>query len=265
MTEKRLPGVYPSRKKDQTLYYRASITFRRKHISLGSFSSMKAAHNAYIEAASLLENNEKTLLDYTVKSSLNFSKWVILLNFRDNGIYIGNPIYIRQKFFYYYLSQNHRLTFDIDDLFYYSSHKIMRRGGHLFVADYGSQISLHSRYGIPPFAVYDKDFRFRNGDNMDYRYENIEVMNPYHGVRITEHNGKSCYLTVIHIHGDYIVGRYHTALEAAIAYNKAIDCLNKKGLKKNFRPNYLENCSPSQYADIYSHVIISDRILNYSL
>ena len=34
----------------------------------------------------------------------------------------------------YYLSPSHVLKFDPDDLFYYSSHKIMRRGNHYFVA-----------------------------------------------------------------------------------------------------------------------------------
>ena len=34
-------GVYTATKKDGTLYYRSSITFQNKHISLGSFSSEK--------------------------------------------------------------------------------------------------------------------------------------------------------------------------------------------------------------------------------
>ena len=51
-------------------------------------------------------------------------------------------------YFSYYLSENEELKFDIDDLFYYSNHKIMRRGGHLFVSDYGMQISILSRYEI---------------------------------------------------------------------------------------------------------------------
>lgn len=34
-----LKGVYLARKKDNSIYYRASITYRRKHISLGSFDT----------------------------------------------------------------------------------------------------------------------------------------------------------------------------------------------------------------------------------
>ena len=89
-----------------------------------------------------------------------FWKWVILINFRDNGIYFGTPIYARTKFFYYYLSPTYVLKFDIDDLFYYSSRKIMKRNGHLFVADYGMQVNILNRYGIRNFAVPGKDYIF---------------------------------------------------------------------------------------------------------
>ena len=34
-----LPGVYKTNKKDGTLYYRASINYKGKHISLGSFDN----------------------------------------------------------------------------------------------------------------------------------------------------------------------------------------------------------------------------------
>lgn len=85
---------------------------------------------------------------------------MILINFRDNGIYFGTPIYARSKFFYYYLSPTDVLKFDIDDLFYYSSRKIMKRNGHLFVADYGMQVNILNRYGIRNFAVAGKDYLF---------------------------------------------------------------------------------------------------------
>ena len=42
-----LPGVYLATKKDGTVYYRSSITYRSKHISLGSFSTEEDAHCAY--------------------------------------------------------------------------------------------------------------------------------------------------------------------------------------------------------------------------
>ena len=75
-------------------------------------------------------------------------KWVVLNNFKNNGIYIKTPIYLRKTFFNYYISEHDVLTFDADDLFYYSDHSIMRRGGTTFVTEYGMQVNIASRYGI---------------------------------------------------------------------------------------------------------------------
>ena len=257
-------GVFPATKKSGEVYYRASLTFRRKHISLGSYSTPEEAHLAYVEGCRILEDSTLTLLHYRSSSPLLFEKWVCLVNFRDNGIYFGNPIYIGQRLFYYYMSPSHILKFDLDDLFYYSSHKIMRRGGHYFVADYGMQVNIASRYGIKNYAVAGVDYRFRNGDSTDYRRENLEIFNIYHGVRTTQKNGQYCYTVRIHINGNYVVGTYSTKLEAAIAYNKAIDILQKKGVSKNFTPNYIEDISPREYAEIYSSLSVSRQILDYS-
>ena len=124
-----LKGVFPATKKDGTIYYRTSINYSGKHISLGSFASEEI---------------------------------IILLNFRDNGLYFKNPIYLRKGYFSYFLSEHEELKFDIDDLFYYSSHKIQKRQGHLFVSDYGMQYSILSRYGIRPYAVAGRDYQFVN-------------------------------------------------------------------------------------------------------
>ena len=34
-------GVYPAKKKDGTKYFRAAVTYKQKHISLGSFRTEK--------------------------------------------------------------------------------------------------------------------------------------------------------------------------------------------------------------------------------
>lgn len=257
-------GVCPARKKDGTPYFRASLTHHRKHISLGSYDTPEKAHNAYLEGQRLLADASVALMDYHTDSLLSFDKWVCLLNFRDNGIYFGKPIYMGQKLFYYYLSPSRILKFDLDDLFYYSSHKIMCRGNHYFVADYGMQVNVVSRYGIKNYAVEGKDYRFINGDPTDFRRENIEILNTYHGVRRTQQkNGQYVYTVRIHIYGENLVGRYESEEEAAIAYNKAIDVLHKNGIRKNYTPNYIEGMSPSRYADIYTKLEISPRILNY--
>jgi hypothetical protein len=195
---------------------------------------------------------------------LSFEKWVSLINLRDNGLYIGNPIYLGQQLFYYYLSPHHVLKFDMEDLFYYSSHKIMCRGNHYFVADYGMQQTLTSRYGIKSYGVPGVDYCFVNGDPTDFRRENLQIHNIYHGVRKTAaKNGQYVYTVRIHIRGNYIVGRYATDIEAAIAYNKAIDILHSKGVTSNFTPNYVEAITPRRYAEIYSTLDIAPGILNY--
>lgn len=260
-----LPGSFPSVRKDGTVYYRSSITYKNKHISLGSFSTEEEAHKAYLLAGEALASSRLTIDSYHKDSLLSFEKWVILINFRDNHIYFGTPIYVRPKFFYYYLTPGVRLTFDIDDLFFYSSHKISRRGGHLFVADYGMQLSINSRYGIKAYAVLNKDYRFINGDLHDYRYENIEILNPYHGVRFSPKKKKKRYSAKLHLHGNFVIGHYETALEAAVAYNKAIDTVTRKGCRKKFTPNYMDGLSPSVYAELYSKVKISEKIIQYEV
>lgn len=260
---KRLPGVYPQQKKNKTMHYRSSLTYRRKHISLGSFDTMIKAHAAYLEAGMILEDTVVTILDHSPHRVLSLEKWVVLVNFRDNNIYFSTPIYVRQKYFEYYLTPSVILKFDMDDLFYYSTRSIMKRGGHFFVADYGMQVNILNRYGIKNYGVPGRDYRFVNGDIYDYRYENIEILNRYHGVRQISKNGKTAFRAKIHILGNYTIGTYDSETEAAIAYNKAIDILKKAGLTKNFSPNFLEGLSPYLYADIYSQVAISPKIRNY--
>ena len=258
-----LEGVFPASKKNGEIYYRASLTYKCKHISLGSFPAAQDAHAAYLEGIRLLQTPAVTVNSYRSSSPLAFGKWVSLLNFRDNGVYSGNPLYMSKKFFYYYLSPSQVLKFDPDDLFYYATHKIMRRGNHYFVADHGSQISIVTRYGIKPYAKEGRDFRFINGDPNDFRRENLEVLNIYHGVSLEQKNGQYRYTVRIHIKGNYLVGRYPSETEAAIAYNKAADILKKNGLSKNFPQNYIEDLSPRKYAEIYTNLHISPRIMEY--
>ncbi len=258
--ESKLPGVFITTKKDLTIYYRASLTYRRKHISLGSFDTMIKAHLAYREAQEILKDTSRTVDDYSPNQILSFEKWISLINYRDNNIYFCNPIYTRQKFFYYYLSPSITLIFDIDDLFYYSSHKIMKRNGHLFVADYGMQYNILNRYNIKNYAVLGRDYRFINGNSHDFRYENIEILNRYHGIYRILQKGVPAYKVKIHIRSYYLVGIYSTETEAAIAYNKAIDILRKNGFKKNYNPNFIDGLSNAEYADIYTKLKISNKL-----
>ncbi|MCR4901996.1 MAG: hypothetical protein K6A23_03995 [Butyrivibrio sp.] len=255
-------GVYETTLKDGSMSYRSSIVFCKKHIALGSFETAAKAHKAYEQASRIVKDPSWTLSKYRKGTTLPFEKCVVLVNFRDNHMYIPTPIYLQKNYFYYYLSQNNTLKFDIDDLFYYSMHKIMQRGSHLFVADYGSQISIPSRYGIKSYAVRGRDYDFVNGDPTDFRYENIVILNRYNGVRQISENGFIKYKAVIHVKSNYVVGKYNTENEAAIAYNKAADILMKKGIGKKYALNYIEDLSASQYAEIYTNIKLRKTIEN---
>lgn len=259
-----LPGVSSAQKKDGTAYYRSGITYRGKHISLGSYATEHDAALAYQDALRLLGDRSVDLLSVSADApALPFEKAVILLNVRDNGLYFKNPIYLRKGYFSYFLTQAMELKFDIDDLFYYSSHKIQRRQGHLFVSDYGMQYSVLARYGIRPYAVAGRDYTFANGDPLDFRYSNIIIRNRYHGVRQIDQNGMPRYQSLIHINGDHKLGTYRTEEHAAIAYNKAADLARAAGIAKNFPENYIDTCSPKQYAEIYTEIRLSKRYLQY--
>lgn len=262
-----IKGVLPSKRKDGTEYYRASITYRNKHISLGSYDDAVSAGIAYAQASQIISNPEITI-DKVISSlshyELDFEKAVCLINFRDNNIYIANPIYIMNKYFYYYLSPDKVLKFNADELFFYSSHKIMQRGGHLFYADFDNQMSLLSRYGIRPHSVLGKDYLFKNGDIYDFRYVNIEILNKFYGVSKLKRRVKKSYKAVIHIKNNFTVGYYDNPVTAAIAFNKAADILKQKGYSKEYPRNDISILGVTKlvYINTYNSVSISDKIKN---
>ena len=51
-----LPGAFKAQKKDGTVYYRASVTYKNKHISLGSFAAENDASSAYCEAQKIVSD-----------------------------------------------------------------------------------------------------------------------------------------------------------------------------------------------------------------
>ncbi len=257
-----LKGVFKAKKKSGEIYYRSNITYRDKHISLGSFKDEEKAHEAYVYAREILDNPVFLFNEWVDNGILSFEKVISLFNLRDNGVYIKTPIYLRTNYFSYFLSPDMELKFDVDDLFYYSSHKIMVRKGHYFVSDYGMQVSILSRYGIFPYAAQGRDYVFINGDVTDFRYSNIHVINPYFGVRMGKKDNVIYFDTYLHLKGDWKIGRYDTAQEAAIAYNKARDLAIRAGIKKEFIENYVA-ISEEEYAKMYDRVRISERFMEY--
>lgn len=258
-------GVFQAQMKNGSIYYRSSITYRMKHISLGSFSDMDAAHTCYLEASQTLNSNDYSIDDYEDLpfSCLSLEKYVSLCNFRDNGMYFKNPIYLYSNYFKYFYSKDIVFTFDVDDLFFYSKHKIMKRGGHLFISDYGMQVNILSRYGIKNHAVNGKDYEFVNQDSTDFRYKNIRIINRYYGVFQENKNTGIKYVTKIHLNGDYIIGRYVNEIDAAIAYNKAVDYANNQGCTIEFCKNYIENLSSIEYASRYQSIKLSKKFMEY--
>lgn len=254
-------GVYKDTKKDGTPNFRASITRRGKHISLGSYSSENEANRAY-EYALLLLDSKLAIHDFDSSCPLIFEKYVVLINLRDNGIYFSTPIYLEKRGFLYYYSPEDIYKFDLDDLFYFSSHKIMKRGNHLFVSDYGAQTSVNEHFGIRPFCVEGRDYVFINGDKRDFRRENLKIINRYFGVIKKESKMKVTYKAYINIKGRFIIGTYDTEIQAAIAFNKAVDVVRSKGITKKYPQNYIEGISPREYASIYTELTISDKLYN---
>ena len=255
-----LAGAFKAKLKNGKYYYRSSVTYKNKHISLGSYDTEDRAHAAYKVAKDIIANKNITIDAYRTDTPLDFDKFVIMINFRDNNVYIKNPVYLEKTYFQYYLTPSIVFKFDIDDLFYFASHKISRRNGHLWVADYGMQVNLYSRYGIKPHAVLNRDYRFINGDRYDFRYDNIEIINRYTGVYAVKRSVYTKYTARILVNGLYTIGTYDTEIEAAVAYNKAADIIKKALPKKRFSLNYIESMSAQEYAMMYIKLPISDRI-----
>ena len=91
-----LKGVFPATKKDGTIYYRTSINYSGKHISLGSFASEEMAHLAYKEASQTLSDAVITIDNvYSHKNILPHVKIIIFFNIRGHALYILFPIYLR--------------------------------------------------------------------------------------------------------------------------------------------------------------------------
>ena len=265
-------GVFAVKKKNGEKYFRASITFHSKHISLGSFDTSDDAHKAYEEAGRILYNAIDISNIISVPTYLSPDRAISLINFRDNGIYFKTPIYLRKGYFSYFLFEKkmsdfhvRELKFSNDDLFYYSSHRILVHDGHLYVNDYGMQYGILARYGIKNFAVAGRDYDFANGDMDDFRYENIIIFSSFHGVICHRENGQFVYETRIKINGEFRIGYFESEETSAIAYNKAADFAKAHGIKKNFPQNYVDAVSAKEYAEIYTNVRLPEKFCNYFL
>ena len=85
-----MTGVYEARKKSGEIYYRASFTYKNKHISLGSSSDEASCHAMYNEACEIINNSSDHWIDtdhrttsYNEAMTLSLGKYISLINFRD--------------------------------------------------------------------------------------------------------------------------------------------------------------------------------------
>ena len=76
-------------------------------------------------------------------------------------------------------------------------------------------------------------------------------------------NGATHYKVFIHINGNYKIGSYASEASAAVAYNKAADLAKTFGVTKQFPENYVDTLNPREYAELYTHVKISKKYIDY--
>lgn len=250
--------IYPTLKGNKK-EFKVYFLHQTHKIYLGTFSSLEKAEMALKEAEQIM------LLPFGPPdfwaSTLNYKKLVCLCNLRDHHTYIKNPIYLFPTYFRYYLSKDKILLFDLKDLFFFSTYKIYQRGHYLYTQDHISQQSILSRFHIQNHSVLGKDYYFKNNDCYDFRRENLIIINPYKGVSKKENQNASFYVTSIYTTKNIILGHYTSEIEAAIAYNKAIDLLKANGIEKEYVPNSLPYLTKYEYEQIYNKVSISPTLL----
>lgn len=223
------------------------------------YASYTDAQEALDEAARLCTLTTGTI-DFNLKH-LDYKKIVCLCNYRDYSMYIKNPIYLQDGYFSYYLTPQLILLFDNKDLLFFSTYKIYKRGQYLYTQDSVSQQSILSRLGLPMHSIPNRDYRFKNGNCYDFRRSNLEIINNYKGVQKKERATEILYIATIYTDKTITIGHYKTEVEAAIAYNKAIDILSSTGqTSKEYIPNFIPFITRSEYNAIYNSLSISPRL-----
>ncbi len=252
-----MSSIYPVTIKNETKY-RVYFLYKNQKINLGTYFSLATAKSALNEAKCITKAAAGVpVFDNT---TLDFKKVVCLCNLRDHHTYIKNPIYLFPTYFSYYLSKDIILLFDSKDLFYFSTYKIYRRNNYLYTQDSISQQNLLSRFGIQNHSVLGKDYYFKNQNPYDFRRENLVIINSYKGVSAKKQGDDTFYVTSIYTTNNIVVGHYKTEIEAAIAYNKAIDLLKKQGYDKQYISNDLAYLTRAEYQQIYDQLTISSRL-----
>lgn len=250
--------IYPSVLNGKT-QYKIYFVYESNKIYLGTYPSMETAEKALAEAEFLMKQPQGPP-EFEFAPTLNYKKIVSLCNLRDHKKYMKNSIYLYATYFHYYLSKNCILVFDSKDLLYFSTYKIYKRGNYLYTQDSISQQNMLLRFGIPNHSVLHKDYFFKNGNPYDFRAENLVVINSYKGVRQKVRNDKTIYIAYIYLKSNLIIGHYDSEIEAAIAYNKAIDVLHQQKRLHDYTYNIIPYLTNVEYQAIYDHIILTPRL-----
>lgn len=232
--------------------------FKRKKIYIGIFESEETAQSAYAYCHQLLHTN--VLPQPFLPQYITFKKYITLINLRDHGVWINQPIYLYDTYFQYFLSANLILTFDLKDLFFFSTSKIYKRGNYLFTTNRHSQCSILTRFGLPAKSIYGRDYLFANKNRYDFRRSNLIILNHYRGVSCKEKHGQLLYTTKIYHGRSLLVGHYDSEVVAAIAYNKAFDTLIALGVFRDYTPNTIPYLTQSEYQSIYNQISLTPRL-----
>lgn len=249
--------IYPVQKKDKT-DYRVYYLFHSKKVYIGLYPSLTLAKQAYAFAEELLQSCWG--IEDLKEAKISFLKCVSLINLRDHNMYLTSPIYVHDNYFDYYLSTELKLIFDLQDLFFFSTNKIHKRGNYIYIENSVSQTSILNRFHIPPNSVYNVDYYLINGNRYDFRRKNICVINHYIGVSREIKYKEEVYVARIIQKVPLVIGHYNSELKAAIAYNKAAELIMSKDSSKYYKLNQIDYLTSTEYNAIYEALPISPRL-----
>lgn len=245
-----------------TVKYRVYYMYQSKKIYIGIYETSEKAQEVYAWVDTKMSSGF-SLEDY-LGSPIAFDKFITLLNFKNNGAYFSVPIYIFPDHFKYYLSEDFYMIFSLKDLFFISNYKIHKRGQYLYINIGTRQENLLKRFGISNHATYGVDYLMHNGNRYDLRRENIHILNHYKGVQYEDKYHTKTYVARIRTTQYLVIGHYDSELLAAIAYNKAVDYLEKSSSSCSYEKNEFPFLTRQEYQSLYDKVEVSKRLTHPS-
>lgn len=254
-----MPYIYPAKKDHYRVYY----LYKSRKIYIGLYNNYDQATLAY-DFTHHLFNSSFSIEDFTEDCLIPFEKFITCINYRDTGIYIKTPIYIHKDHFKYYFAYNFYLLFDLKDLLYFSTNKIHKRGEYLYTYIGDHQESILKRFGFSKKMTYLTDYCFVNDNRYDFRRHNIKVINHYTGVFSEVKFNKPTFVTRIFTDKYIVVGHYETEVQAAIAYNRAVDLLKDSPFASKYQKNTFPFLTRHEYEQIYTNLLISKRLIHMS-